>query len=312
MSHQNKHSRFTDKLSNKKFFYSSIFAMGTKAKRVFMLPVLLLILAFISADPYSTFPISNYFMDMVLWIIILWQFNRERIRNRIGLFSGDYRIVGIYIVWALIGSFRGALVADNYWEYKNWMTSSCVVLFPLCVYAFNTPETIRRTFSLWLRYAIPAFFLFFVFFITPRQQYFGPVYFLACFLPIIHKRGWKIVFVIILIFFLTYDIAGQRSQFLKALMTACIVLGCLLRRIIGDNLIRLGHASLIMLPLLLLTLGITGVFNIFADTAENQSGKYTSSKEGESDAAADTRTFIYYEVINSAIKNDYVLMGRTI
>ena len=272
-----------------------------------ILPYLLLSLALFSSD----FPFGNFAIDVLLWISILYQFNRERNYNKLRYLNREYRIVGIYLIWAIIGCVRGLVVAENYWEYKNWMTSSCIALFPVCVYAFYSPKIIRKTLSLWLRFAIPFYFLFLIFFIEPTQFYFGPIYLLACYMPLINKKGWRILVLLILLFFLTYDIADQRSQFLKALMALYVAIICLLKRFIGNVFLRLNYLSLIVMPLVLLLLGITGVFNVLADTAENQSGKYSSSKKEDTDAADDTRTFIYYEVINSAIKNDYVLMGRT-
>jgi hypothetical protein len=65
----------------------------------------------------------------------------------------------------------------------------------------------------------------------------------------------------------------------------------------------------------LLILGFTGIFNPFVDLSSNE-GKYVENKvvngqKVEDDLSADTRTFIYAEVISSAIKHNYILWGRT-
>lgn len=70
-----------------------------------------------------------------------------------------------------------------------------------------------------------------------------------------------------------------------------------------------------LLTLVILILGISGRFNVFEDISENQ-GKYVEHKmvKGEvveSDISADTRTFIYIEVLQSAIRNGYMIFGRT-
>ncbi|MBK9223652.1 MAG: hypothetical protein IPO23_01535 [Flavobacterium sp.] len=62
-------------------------------------------------------------------------------------------------------------------------------------------------------------------------------------------------------------------------------------------------------------MAVNGTFNIF-NLEENISGTYTSEKikEGkkiEENLKIDTRTFLYEEVVSSALKNDYVLFGRT-
>jgi hypothetical protein len=60
---------------------------------------------------------------------------------------------------------------------------------------------------------------------------------------------------------------------------------------------------------------VNGTFNIF-NLEENVSGTYTSEKiidgkKTEENLMIDTRTFLYEEVIFSALKNDYVFFGRT-
>ena len=70
------------------------------------------------------------------------------------------------------------------------------------------------------------------------------------------------------------------------------------------------------MPVVLLFLGLTGTFNIFEGLSLKNEGKYeiTRTVDGKNvtdDLSADTRTFIYKEVISSAIKHDYVLWGRT-
>jgi hypothetical protein len=69
------------------------------------------------------------------------------------------------------------------------------------------------------------------------------------------------------------------------------------------------------IPILLFILAVNGTFNIF-NLEENISGTYTSEKikdgkKVEENLKIDTRTFLYEEVIFSALKNDYVLFGRT-
>lgn len=81
-------------------------------------------------------------------------------------------------------------------------------------------------------------------------------------------------------------------------------------------MLRLAHWLCYISAIVLLVLGISGTFNIFTDMASN-SGKYVEKKivNGElkeEDLSTDTRTFIYVEVLQSALKNDYVLCGRSL
>lgn len=281
----------------------------------YYIPVLLILLTFVSANMQSSFPLGNTVVVWILQFVLLYCLWKQKVYSHIGTFTNPYCIVGLYLVWAIIGIVRGVFVAENYWEYKNLVNNSLILLFPICVYAFNSPILISRVLQTWLRYAIPAFFLFFCWVSGLTQFYLGPIFFFICFLPLVRNTKWKYLLLIIGLALLSYDIQDQRSQFIKALFSFLIMLAVLMRKYLPDLMLRLAHALLHILPLVLLVLGLLGVFNIFSDTSEVYNGKFLSSKADKDgnhvDMSADTRTFIYYEVITSAINNNYVLLGRT-
>ena len=66
--------------------------------------------------------------------------------------------------------------------------------------------------------------------------------------------------------------------------------------------------------MILFVLGITGTFNIFQIEQElGLEDKYTmKSNEDEYSVLVDTRTFLYVEEIESALKHNYVFQGRSI
>lgn len=74
--------------------------------------------------------------------------------------------------------------------------------------------------------------------------------------------------------------------------------------------------TLLLLPFVFFTLGVSGVFNVL-NMNEYVKGDFTSmgvDEEGnrvEQDIIVDTRTFLYIEVLESAIDNNYWLVGRT-
>lgn len=70
-----------------------------------------------------------------------------------------------------------------------------------------------------------------------------------------------------------------------------------------------------MIPFIFFALGATGIFNVFnADEELGINGKYSMNTSDTEDVSAliDTRTFLYVEEINSAIKNNYVILGNSI
>lgn len=277
---------------------------------------LILLITFFSVNQWSSIPIGN---TTILWffsfLIIFYVLNYKKKEFHPNNLK-DYRVVTIYLLWLCIEIVRGIFVPDNYWEWKQLVNGSLALSLPLFVYIFSSEKKLQETLSYWLKYAIPVFFLFFIWSISRDAYHFylGPVLLLACLFPIIPNKKWKIIIIICLLLMLFAD-WGARSQVIKAAISIIVGIGCTLHSYIGKRTIRLGYWLCYMLPIILLILGISGVFNIFEDLSKNE-GRYVERKmvDGqlvEEDLSADTRTFIYEEVITSAIKHNYVLWGRT-
>ena len=108
-----------------------------------------------------------------------------------------------------------------------------------------------------------------------------------------------------------YRLKCKKSSY-KIWLFAC---GIYAHRFIPNNVIKIIHGAFYIIPIVLLYLGISGTFNIFEDLSSYQ-GKYVEKKVEngefvEEDLSTDTRTFIYVEVIESALKHNYVICGRT-
>src|SRR5690606_32648819 len=212
-------------------------------------------------------------------------------------------VVFIYLWWLLFNVLRGGFVAENYWEWKQLIDGSLSLSVPLALFSFHNPQILHRILSIWIKYALPLFFLFFMWVTTNGSKHFylGPALLLSCFLPVL-KRKWQLIFLGLLLLMLVADL-GARSQVIKALASLGISAAYFMPRGILKKILRTVHWLFYILPLILLTLGITGRFNVFADLASNE-GKYVERKvvDGqivEEDLSSDTRTFIYVEVIES-------------
>lgn len=275
------------------------------------LPLFLLLLAFVSANQWSEIPLGNTFTTWTICTLVLIAFFIEYSKSKLGLFYRQYAIVGVFLLWAIIGIIRGCFTAENYWEWKNLYSTSLVLLMPLCVYVFRRPAVVCYTLKFWLFYGLSAYAVFFFWVVGISQFYLGPLYLLICFIPIIRSKIWKVILIVFAILLLTYDIQDQRSQFIKAVISVSLAIGVYFRNFIGKIILRTTHLLLFIIPIIFLYLGISGHFNIFESTEEEYSGRYISKGEEHVDMSADTRTFIYYEVITSAVDNGYVILGRT-
>lgn len=238
-------------------------------------------------------------------------------KNKLWYYS-DYKWCTFFLLWALIdGSIRGIFNALDYWDAKNLIYGTMYMSMPLFAYLMYDKMALTVFLKKWVKFCIPLFFIYQLWTVSLSQIHFilGPVFILGCFITLMNKK-YKLLFGLILFIMLTYDLSA-RSQVIKAGVTCMIALLYFYRRKISDKFLIIGHWGCYILTIVLLYTGMTGKFNIFEDMTSNE-GKYTTMKKGangnyvQEDLSADTRTFIYREVVESAIKNDYVWIGRTL
>lgn len=271
--------------------------------------LLFLILSFTSVNLWSSIPILNsqierivQFLALIIEVIIIYKSKLYSLKN--------YRIVLIFIIYAIIGVLRGIFVADCYWEYNQLTIGTMSLSLPLLVYIFESPSFSLIFYRKWLKYCIPAFFIFFYWVAGATQFFLGPIFLLGCFIPILPKK-WKIIILILLILMGMY--LSNRSQVIKVVVCLGFSFAYYYKRYIPISFLKIINYLFYVLPLILLFLGISGQYNFFSDGLANNKNQYkTIRNDGtEEYLNADTRTFIYEEVIASSIKHKYVLTGRT-
>ena len=277
---------------------------------------LLIYIALVSPAQWCAIPIGNTFIVWTVSFLIVYLSVQIRKRVNVTLIGRDYWMVRAYLVWLAVCAIRGLFVAENYWEYKQLINGTLTCLLPMFVYVFYSPELTAAFYRRWIKWCLPLFFLFYLWTVSPGEVnfYLAPLFFLGCFQPLIPDRKYRIAVAFCLIFMLVADLGG-RSQVLKASVAFLFSLICFKGNLISQKMIVLAYGGGYLLTFLLLVLGLSGKFNIFEDMSSNE-GKYVERRmvNGvvvESDLSADTRTFIYIEVLNSALRNGYLVWGRT-
>ncbi|QJD94410.1 hypothetical protein HH214_00235 [Mucilaginibacter robiniae] len=222
----------------------------------------------------------------------------------------------LYLVWNAICIVRGMFVADNYWEWKNLVGNAMLLLTPLVVYVATNKELVQSIFSTWLKYALPAFILFLPIIAYPDAfgRYLVPIGFFLLFFPVLSKK-WKIIsFVLtIIVIFSALDARSNVIKFSSALLLSFVYL---FRNTIWIRFLGLTRWLLLIVPIVLFCLAVSGKFNVFK-MDEYIKGDYTTTSvvEGggteEANLTTDTRTFLYEEVLSSAVKYSYIWLGRT-
>lgn len=267
-----------------------------------------------SVNPWSDLVIGNTTFWWIIFVVMLVMVSLLK-KSYINInYNKIIWPIKLYIFWNVVAIIRGIFVAENYWEWKGLMDRTMFFILPILVYISTNKFLVQKMVSLWLKYALPAFFIFLPFFSQSDAAggYLIPIMFLLLFFPALPSK-WK---VIVLFFTFMVFIAGldARSSIIKYSVSFILGISFYLQRFIKTWMFKFAQAILIVLPLILLGLGLTGVFNVFKmDEYINTDEEIIITKEGQDDIelTADTRTFLYVEVINSAIKNDYIFLGRT-
>ncbi len=269
-----------------------------------------------SVNVSSTLQVGNTFMWWTVYfftIIILIKarkffYNPASVDKRIA-------VLRIYFLWNIICIIRGIGVADNYWEWKNLIGTSAVLMFPLTVNISTNTDLLRKIISFWVRYILPGFFLFLPFIYSGdggMGYYLAPLTMLLLFLPIL-RRKWKYI-LLLYAMFVIFGNLDSRSNVLKFSVAILCSLFYYVQKWVKLGLLKFLRIVLMIAPLAFFLLAVTGLFNVF-DVDEYYGERYATERIGNQTVqvslTADTRTLLYNEVIGSALKYDYWLFGRT-
>ncbi|GEM_PF-3571629 len=234
----------------------------------------------------------------------------------------SYLSAHILLILVLIGMFRGLFAVDGYFGYKGWMLCSQCALSFVMLYAFGNPTTTCSCLRMWNWYVFPVFILFFAWVTEPDYialQIPIIIYFYILFIGLTTHNKWA-VFIILCGLVLTLVSIENRTGVIKAmgslLMYSTLWLPAAFRKIANFVL----HFFFYLLAIVLVILGLTGTFNVFhafrgdtpSEITVNMSDPSEIDYEIQSELTADTRTFLYEDVIASAIVEDYVLFGRSV
>ncbi|WP_247237835.1 hypothetical protein [Telluribacter sp. SYSU D00476] len=251
--------------------------------------------------------LSNFFVLFSLYIHKNHNYNKDNYKS--------FSLLNWYILWNILNIIRGLFIAESYWDWKGLITNSTALLLPISAFVFTNKHTTQYLLSSYIKYILPSFLLI-SFFIDKDAYgfYLAPLSLMILFFPTFTKK-WKIVIIIILIIVLTANL-GARSNIIKFGVPAILVLTYYLKHFINKRIIWFTAKLFLVLPFILFTLGVNGVFNIFkieeyvkVDIKEIKFEENGVSKI--ENLKADTRTFLYKEVLVTASKYNTWLIGRS-
>ncbi|MBP5690286.1 MAG: hypothetical protein J6W74_05180 [Bacteroidales bacterium] len=245
--------------------------------------------------------------------IIIWIFAKSFLSG----YRTEYKRVRLYILWVLVSAVYGIFMSEGYWDYKSLISFTLFYLLPLSVDFFSSPERVRKC----LKYMIVAMPIVFIIFAPLSykegiSRIFYPIALLVLFYPRLEAPN-RIYLFIVMVLFLVFGEIGSRASIIR--IFAAFLLGLfffLSRKHPHRNWVPRLTVFFYLLPIILFCFGTFGSFNIFATMESSYGGDYYIKDEVyedyEADIAGDTRTFIYREVMTSAVTHEYVIQGHSL
>lgn len=246
-------------------------------------------------------------------ILIILYANLNKLVNLNEIDKTGLYLTFTFIAWLLFGFIRATFHADNYWVWKSVIIAFFMSLFYVVIILSTNIELIKRYYSLYWILFIPLVILSFISDGNPLLLNYVPYSTLMLFFALVPpKKKWLLIG-IVLLFYISHF---QRNDLIKILVASFtgISIGYFYQ-FVPKWSIRLVHFSLLIAPIVLLLLAISGTFNVFK-MDEYISGEHTqeiSTSEGivEDDLLGDTRTFIYENVFATMETYDAWLLGRS-
>lgn len=286
----------------------------------YVLPYGILLIAIYSILPYpsSKLPYLSHLNITVIWWIVIFSFlilfflSKKYFldeRNKKNLL-----VINLFLFWIIICILRGAFVAEFYWDWKGLVNNSMALLLPIAAYSTTNKIIVQAILAKYIKFGLPLFLILMIFIRTDAYGfYLMPVSFLLLFLPALSNKQRLVLLLFTAIVF-GADF-GARSNVIKFGFPLFILIIYYLKEKISIKFLESVRILMIIAPFVFLTLGITGTFNVFKISdyfGEIQAtGLDDEGDRNKIDVTADTRTFLYVEVIQSAINNNYILLGRT-
>lgn len=281
-------------------------------KKENVLAVLIVLISISSVLAWCKVPIGNtaiwWCIDTFILILFYKLWDRRQFK---------VKVINVFLILVLCSAVYGVIKkAQIYWDYKLLCDNLMIFLLPLAAYAYMKPYILKTTLKSYLTFS-PWILLVLAPFLDSDAfgRFLVPYSFMALFFKDLNV---KYRFMIIAAYVITVLCGSDsRSDVVKFSLCICLAV-CYYYKKIADFFFKfVGFARYVFLviPFVFFILGAAGIFNVFnADEELGINGKYSMKSSGAEDvsALADTRTFLYVEEINSAVKNNYVIFGNSI
>lgn len=267
-------------------------------------------IAFFSVQRYTANPLGSTSFWWLVQSVLLTAFVLTFIHYFKGENKKRFLFLNIYLIWVFFSIIRGFFKAELYWDYKMLTENVLSLFLPVIAYIAANMQRLQSILSVFVKYGLPL-----IIFILPFYGwgiwgwYMFPVSFLVLFFPVL-KTNWKIILLVISLIAIFENIT-TRSHVIKYGVPMILLSFYYLRFFIAsDQIMRITQIVFMLVPWVFFGLAVGGIFNVF-NLKEYTNLDGTVKVEENQPITEDSRTFIYEEVLNSSIKYNYWLLGRT-
>lgn len=276
-----------------------------------MLPI-----AIFSMKPYTDIPLGNTTFWWIVQTLILALLLKSKEVYFFDENKKNYNFLNWYLVWIILSALRGFFIADDYWTWKALIYNLFGLLVPLVAYTASNIVNVQSIFAFYIKYVV-LLIIPFSFVILPDAigKYLDPLTFLILFIPFFSNK-WRVLVVVASIIVIFSDLSG-RSNVLRFGISYLLLMIYFLRSFLSTTILELVRKVLIVAPVIFFYLAVTGIFNIFQIQDYIQKDNLVTNVKNEKGEViqqqldADTRTFLYVDVLQTARKYNFWLIGRS-
>lgn len=271
-----------------------------------IISIWVIVISFFHTSQQYNLPFGGFAFTLLVDIFFLYVIfiSRKQLINGTNHEKKDFKWLKLFLFFVIVNSIRGIFAAENYYEYKHLLQGFLYSIIPIFLVLFLKKENTSYIWKRWYKYSLLIYFLYFLILIKFDPFYLSPLYFLFCFFPLFKKHKLLIITAAI-IFILTSYAIDARAALGKGVIS--ILFGCSIYflRLISNKLIKQLHNFLYFSFILVFAYVFSDFIGIMTGQLET---KETNATE---EYGVDTRSLLYYDIINSAVENEYYVWGRT-
>ncbi|SEM53696.1 hypothetical protein SAMN04487902_101355 [Prevotella sp. ne3005] len=220
-------------------------------------------------------------------------------------FDSYFRWIRLYFLWVGACMMRGLFLIENYTDSRIFLDNSIRLLCPLLIFPFINPAFTREFYQKWLKFVLIFTVLLFYWVAGGLSEFYMlPILFVILYSPLF-KRKYFYFALVFLVFFSFNFYPDGRMQLLKGTATFVFCILVYKSKKLSERKYRLilkcSYGCLALAYVMILS-------NAYSMLNGKMDAEYTRT---EDDKKGDTRSLLYYDVINSALKHNYWLWGRT-